>query len=143
MLILFAKKVKAVLKSCAYCGKIHDKKYICMQRDMAMKKRQRKDSTMEENKFRWSGAWKKKAEEIKQRDNYLCQACIRELHNTTIKYNPHQLEVHHATSLREDFSSRLDNNNLITLCRQHHEAAECGSIPLAEIKKIIREQEVG
>ena len=143
MLILFAKKVEALLKSCAYCGRIHDKKYLCTEKERAIKKRQCKDNTKEENKFRWSGKWKKKAEEIKQRDKYLCQVCLRELYDTKIKYNPHHLEVHHAVSLREDFSSRLDNNNLITLCREHHEAAECGSIPLAEIKKIIKEQEVG
>ena len=28
VLILFAKKVKALLKSCAYCGKIHDKNLL-------------------------------------------------------------------------------------------------------------------
>ena len=141
MLILFTKKVEVLLKSCAYCGRIHDKKYTCIEKDMAIKKRQRKDSTMEENKFRWSRVWKRKAEEIKQRDKYLCQVCMRELYNTTTKYNTHNLEVHHAVGLREDFSARLDNNNLITLCREHHEEAECGSIPLAEIKRIIREQE--
>ena len=130
-----------LLKSCTYCGKIHDKKYICMEKDMAIRKRQKKDSTMEENKFRWSGVWKRKAEEIKQRDKYLCQVCARELYNTTNKYNTHNLEVHHAVGLREDFSARLDNNNLITLCREHHEAAECGAIPLEEIKRIIMEQE--
>ena len=29
-----------MLKSCTYCGRIHDKKYICPQKKEALKKRQ-------------------------------------------------------------------------------------------------------
>ena len=37
VLILFAKKVNVLLKSCTYCGRIHDKKYICIEKDVAIK----------------------------------------------------------------------------------------------------------
>ena len=50
-------------------------------------------------------------------------------------------EVHHAISLEEDFDKRLDNDNLITLCEEHHEQAERGEIPRAVILKIVEEKE--
>ena len=65
-----------MLKSCSYCGKIHDSKYICKE-----KPKQKKEVT-EADKFRWTRVWQKKREDIKKRDLYLCQICIRELYNT-------------------------------------------------------------
>lgn len=139
-----------MLKSCTYCGKIHDKKYICQEKEKAekirhdkmidrQKKYNRKKVPDTENKFRWGRKWKKKAESIKRRDLYLCQACIRNLHGTVNQYNSHQLSVHHIVKLRDDYSRRLDDDNLITLCRMHHEMAEHGEIQasvLAEIAKV-------
>ena len=56
-----------MLRSCSYCGKIHDKKIICPQKKNAIRKHQCK-SNDKENKFRWSGVWKRKAEEIKKEE---------------------------------------------------------------------------
>lgn len=126
-----------MLKSCSYCGKIHDKKMICTQKNEAIKKRQRKASD-KENKFRWSGAWKNKANEIKERDLCLCQLCIRQQDK---RYNPHELSVHHIKKLRDAWDERLDNKNLITLCRVHHEEAESGVIPVAYLLAVASEQE--
>ncbi|EOS27631.1 hypothetical protein C806_00078 [Lachnospiraceae bacterium 3-1] len=128
-----------MLKSCTYCGKIHDKKYICPEKERAEKKR-RKKSSDRENSFRWSRDWKQKAESIKRRDLYLCQACIRNLHGTVNQYNPHQLSVHHIVKLRDDYSRRLDDDNLITLCRMHHEMAEHGEIQASVLAAIAEEQ---
>ena len=119
-----------MLKSCTYCGKIHDRKFVCKPKKEAVRKRMSKDANEKENKFRWSRAWKQKAEEIKRRDKYLCQICMRELYDTQMKYNPYQLSVHHIIKLRDDYGSRLDNENLITLCRKHHEDADCGRLTL-------------
>ncbi|KZL93544.1 HNH endonuclease [Clostridium magnum] len=124
-----------MLKSCKYCGKIHDSKYDCG------KKPQRKKQNNHKDKFRWTKAWQKKREEIKQRDNFLCQVCIRKLYDTYKQYAYDNLEVHHAIALEEDFEKRLDNDNLITVCGHHHEMAESGEIPLDVILKIIIEQE--
>ena len=65
-----------MLRSCQYCGRIHDNKFICSQKPT------RKKYTTEADKFRSTNKWRKKREEIKNRDLYLCQICIRELHNT-------------------------------------------------------------
>lgn len=70
----------------------------------------------------------------------MCQICIRELHNTKDKYNTKELSVHHNIPITENIDIALDNNNLITLCRYHHELAESNKIKRKEIQKIINEQ---
>lgn len=124
-----------MLKSCKYCGRIHDSKYDCGMKPKRKKQGNNKD------KFRWTGAWQRKREEIKDRDLHLCQICIRKLYNPHKQYNYTDLEVHHAISLEKDFSKRLDNDNLLTICEHHHEMAERGDIPCKIIKAIIDEQE--
>lgn len=124
-----------MLRSCQYCGKIHDSKCICTQ------KPRRKKYNSESDKFRWKSVWQKKREEIKKRDTYLCQICIRELYNTKTRYNTKDLEVHHNIPINEDYDKRLDNNNLLTVCHYHHELCESGEIQRKEVQQIIEEQE--
>jgi len=95
----------------------------------------------EKDKFRQTSAWRHKREEIRIRDNQLCQVCIRKLYDTLDQYTYNDVSVHHARSLATDFDKRLDNDNLITICGYHHEMAEQSRIPYKEIKKIIDEQE--
>lgn len=127
-----------MLKSCSYCGRIHDSKVICPQKEKALSKRKKMTA---KDKFRGTAAWKKKREEIKERDNFICQVCVRNLYSPLRKYETDNLQVHHAVPLEEDYNKRLDNNNLITLCERHHEMAEFGAIPIEVIKGIIWEQE--
>ena len=124
-----------MLKSCKFCMRIHDSKYDCGKKPVRKKQGNNKD------KFRWTQAWQHKREEIKQRDSYLCQVCIRKLYDTKQQYNYDDLEVHHAVPLEEDFDKRLDNDILLTICGTHHEKAENGEIPRDVILTIIREQE--
>ncbi|UWG96793.1 HNH endonuclease [Dehalobacter sp. DCM] len=124
-----------MLKSCKYCNRIHDTKHDCG------KKPQRKKQGNDKDKFRSTKVWQNKREEIRQRDKYLCQVCIRKLYDTHTQYTYDDLEVHHAIPLEQDFDKRLDNDNLITICERHHEMAERGEIPKDEILKIIAEQE--
>ena len=124
-----------MLRSCKYCGRIHDSKFICNQ------KPKRRRYNTEADKFRWTSKWQKKREEIKKRDLYLCQICIRKLYNTSIKYNTEDLEVHHNISIEKDYKKRLDNNNLLTVCHYHHELCESGKISKEEVQQIINEQE--
>ncbi len=124
-----------MLKSCKYCGKIHDSKFDCGMKPKGKKQGNDKD------KFRWTRAWQKKRNEIKKRDLYLCQVCIRKLYDTDNQYTYDDLEVHHAVPLEEDFEKRLEDSNLITLCGRHHEMAESGKIPFGSIQIIIMEQE--
>ena len=124
-----------MLRSCMYCGRIHDSKYICKE------KPSKKKTITEADKFRWTRIWQKKREEIKKRDLYLCQICIRELYNTVTKYNTEELSVHHNIPINEDYNKRLDNDDLLTVCDYHHKMCESGEIPRDEVQRIINEQE--
>ncbi|MDF2510457.1 MAG: hypothetical protein K0S04_323 [Herbinix sp.] len=136
------KKWRDMLKSCTYCNRIHDSKHICQQKQTAINNRQRRYKTDREiDKFRSSGAWRRKREDIRERDKYLCQICIRNLYGTTQQYTYDNQSVHHAIPLDEDFEKRLDNDNLITSCDNHHEMMESGEIPMDVVLKIIAEQE--
>nr|DAY18881.1 MAG TPA: NinG recombination protein [Caudoviricetes sp.] len=123
-----------MLRACPYCQRVHDKKYDCGKRPQELKR-----NTVS-NRFRNSAAWTKKRKEIRERDNNLCQACIRDLEGTKVKYNSKMLSVHHAIAIHKDYSRRLDNDNLLTLCAYHHDQAEKGKIKYQIIKNIIDEQ---
>lgn len=123
-----------MLKSCKYCMRIHDSKFDCGKKPV------RKKQYNTKNSFRSTHAWTKKSNEIRDRDNNLCQICIRKLYKTINQYTYDNLEVHHAIALEDDFDKRLDDDILITLCKMHHELAESGEIPLIEVLSIISVQ---
>jgi len=56
-----------------------------------------------------------------------------------MQYNFNDLEVHHIERIADAWDKRLEDNNLISLCRYHHELAEKGTIPAKELKNIIFE----
>lgn len=124
-----------IYRSCKWCGRTHKENYICYKKSPKQKK------NTEAVKFRNSMVWQSKREEIKKRDKYLCQVCIRNLYEPRYQYQYEDLHVHHAVPVIENESGHLDNNNLITLCSEHHHMADKGKIPLMEIKEIIEEQE--
>lgn len=124
-------------KACPYCGKIHDKKHICDQKPLPMF-RGRKNPGREDI-FRWSYDWKQKRKEIMKRDRYLCRACLNLLPGTVKRLNNKELSVHHIRPVRTNWEQRLDNGNLITLCRMHHESAESGLIPAKILLKIVQD----
>lgn len=124
-----------MLKSCKYCGRIHESTYDCGKKPAKKKKNTKVD------KFRWSRTWQKKREEIRLRDNHRCQVCARLLFEPVREYETDNLSVHHAVSIEADWDKRLDNDNLLTLCGMHHDMAEKGVITYETIKKIIEEQE--
>jgi 5-methylcytosine-specific restriction enzyme A len=124
-----------MLRSCSHCGRIHDRKYQCPM------KPKRIYTVTYIDKFRWTSAWRKKRKLINARDKHLCQVCIRELHNTQLKYNFTNIEVHHIVPIAKDWDKRLDDDNLISLCKYHHEMAERGEISKDELFEIVREQE--
>ena len=124
-----------MLRSCPYCGRIHDKKYICSKKPI------RKKYGTEQNRFRSKNVWTKKAKEIKERDGFLCQICMKKLFETVRQFNSHELEVHHIVPLAEDYDLRLENENLITLCVRHHKMADDGIIPASLLLEIAKENE--
>ena len=128
-----------MLKSCHYCGRIHDKKYVCPQKEEAIKRRQKKKGT-KEDKFRSSSEWKWKRD-IRLRDRQICQVCVRGLYTAEKEIQTEGIEVHHIVPIEEDWDRRMDGENLITLCRYHHEMAEKEQIKRVILKKIAKEQE--
>lgn len=129
-----------MLKSCHYCGRIHDKNYMCLQKEAAIKSRQKKKGK-KEDRFRSSAEWKWKREDIRIRDRQMCQVCARGLYDAEKEVRTKDIEVHHIVPIEEDWDSRMDGENLVTLCRYHHEMAEKNQIKRIILKKIAQEQE--
>lgn len=65
-------------------------------------------------KFYSSKAWQKLREYIKARDNYLCQDCLKEGRIRAAS------QVHHIIPILRDWDKRFDEENLISLCHEHH-----------------------
>jgi hypothetical protein len=67
--------------------------------------------------------------------------CLRKIHGGARQYNFEDLQVHHAVSIARRQDLKLCGENLITICPHHHDMCERGKISVAEVKKIIGEQE--
>lgn len=67
------------------------------------------------NKFYKSKEWNKVRQLAILRDHALCKDCLD--NNTITSYNT----VHHIVPIKEDWSKRLDINNLICLCESCHQ----------------------
>lgn len=124
-------------KSCTYCGRIHDSKYICEPKKAYQIKRWNSSKDSESAKFRSSYAWTNKSKHIRQLDNHMCLCCLNELQGTVKKYNTQHLQVHHIIPVEEDYSLRLEDNNLITVCERHHELCENGKISRSQQQSLI------
>ena len=62
----------------------------------------------------------------------MCQYCLKQG-----RYTFNGLSVHHITPINEAYDKRLDDDNLITLCDEHHKAAERGEISKKELYEIV------
>lgn len=123
-----------MLKSCRYCGRIHDSKYDCGKKPIYRKHGSKPDQ------YHSSYQWTMLSKRIKQRDHYLCQACLHGLDGEGIRYTTDNLEVHHIIPISEEWELRRDHDNLITLCRMHHEMAEAGHLPRSKLQEIVIER---
>ena len=119
--------------TCRYCG-IVPRGHVCPNR----KSRQKADNS-QAVKFRNTKAWARKSTEIRQRDRYLCQCCLRNLYDTIEWLNYKTVEVHHIVGINEDYNRRLDNDNLISLCSYHHKMADKGDIPKQVLLDIVKD----
>jgi 5-methylcytosine-specific restriction endonuclease McrA len=73
--------------------------------------------------------WREKRDEIRERDMFGCVCCQKKIHDLGKRqFDTEGIEVHHIIPLVENFDLRLDDDNLISLCREHHELAEKGTI---------------
>ncbi len=124
-------------KSCVYCGKSHEYNETCPKRAEYRNKYKydyKRDSLAD--KFRNSRIWREKRSEIQRRDCYLCRYCFC----VEKKINTSDLSVHHIIPIEKNYNLRLDNGNLITLCRLHHEQAEKGLIKSENLRNILHLQ---
>lgn len=121
-------------KSCSVCGRVHKSGERCPQ------KKSFKKAGREADKFRSSQAWKDKREQVRQRDRFMCRWCLHKAEGkklTSEAVNYRSLQVHHITPLDEDYSLRLEDSNLITLCPLCHELAERGDISRGELGELV------
>ena len=117
-----------MLKSCRYCGKVHDSKIEC-----AMKPKKKKREYKEYEAPRYTKAMRDKSKEIKQRAKYLCEVCKLEG-----RYVYDRLETHHIIKLIDAPELALEDTNLICLCRNCHEKAEKNEISIEFLHKITK-----
>ena len=112
----------AMLKSCKYCGHIHDSKYDC-----GSKPKRSKENT-EQTRLRTCRKWNKTRKQVNDRDHFICRVCF-----ARGVIHADGLETHHIVPLAEDDSLAYEEDNLITLCVEHHKAADKGLIARAEL----------
>ena len=122
-----------MLKACKYCGKIHSRDYQCEKKPVYYRVR-----NSDIDKFRNTQQWINKRTHIKERDKYLCVACLNNLYGTIKRINTDDLSVHHIQPMSKAWGLRLEDDNLITLCRCHHELAEKGIIKASQLKEIVK-----
>ena len=111
-------------QSCRWCGRIHDSRFDCGKRP-----KQRR-VIRDEEAGRYSEAWKRKSRKVKEDCNHLCQYCLE-----NGEYTYEDLEAHHIEPLIEG-GALLDDDNIVVLCRRHHELAESGEIDRETLKKL-------
>ena len=128
-----------MLKSCSYCGRIHDSKKECKQKKEAERKRWENRKQTKALMFRRSGEWTDKSIQIRKRDNYMCLCCKAMLEGTKKQFNTSGLSVHHIIPIEEAYECRLDSENLITVCGPHHEMCEAGKISKKVQKALVKE----
>lgn len=115
-------------RSCSRCGRVHSTKYKCNSGKIY--------SGGDERKLRSTYEWTKKAAEIKEHANYLCEIC--RLDGIYVYDN---LETHHIIKVTEDKTRLLDNYNLVCLCSRCHKKADAGEIDRDLLFEIARGRE--
>lgn len=127
-----------MLKSCKYCGRVHDSRYDCGKRPRFARARR-----SAEHEFRSKKIWTDKSLDIRTRDHFCCQLCARDIMRPPALplINVEDVQVHHITPVAEDPDMALDELNLVTVCRYHHELCEQGKISRDELRRIAWEQE--
>ena len=116
-----------MLKLCGRCGKLHELGYKCRAGQVY--------SGGEERKLRATNKWTRKSVQIREDAQNLCEVCRAEG-----RYTFDNLEVHHITKLSTDKELLLEDDNLITLCQEHHKQADRGAISAEYLRKLALER---
>lgn len=121
-----------MLISCSRCGRVHE-------RGKCFKARPKGDAPRTPaQRFRSTARWTELSRRVRERDSYLCQACLRD---DPPRYTTARLSVHHIVPIAADFDRRDDPANLITLCDACHELAESGEIPAESLAEWAQDAE--
>ncbi|MCI7758533.1 MAG: HNH endonuclease [[Eubacterium] saphenum] len=107
---------------CNVCGKVHTGRCKAVYSG---------ERNSEADKFRNTQLWKRTAKFILERDFHCCRVCLE----NGLLVN-RGLSVHHIIPLAEDFDLRVEETNLITLCRHCHERAERGLISRERLREL-------
>lgn len=113
------------LKTCSRCGRIHARGYKCNVGRVTAK--------TDESRLRSTYRWTKKAKQIKDDANGLCEVC-----KAQGVYTYDGLEVHHITKLKEDPNGLLEDDNLIALCVYHHKQADDGELDADYLRELAK-----
>ena len=119
-------------KSCKYCGRTHPAGEVCRLKPAPKYNYDRSDAKV--RRFRNSFEWRKKRAEIRERDNYLCRVCF-----SLGRMTHHGISVHHIESLSDRFDLRLRDDNLLSLCEEHHRAADSGKFTRKHLKNMTKQ----
>lgn len=121
-----------MLRSCPYCGRIHDSRFDCGKRPVQKKFYPKKRGAAD--LFRSTKEWQRTREMVRARDRNLCRWCLS---RGMLSYD--KLSVHHIEPLEQAWELRSEEDNLITLCPICHEMAESGKIPRDALKRLAQE----
>lgn len=115
-----------MFKACSRCGKVHDTSYRCN----ANKPKYHYERP-ETDRLRNTQKWAKKAVDIKEQAQYLCEVCRDK---KILNYK--NLEVHHIEKLRDKPDMLIEDSNLICLCIKHHKQADRGQLSKDYLRKL-------
>ncbi|EOU1723627.1 hypothetical protein M1Z83_000624 [Clostridium perfringens] len=73
-----------------------------------------------ENKFYSSSSWQKLRASVMRECGYKCYVCSNVHDDTDVRHYTEAREVHHVIPIRDCWDKRLDVDNLVCLCTEHH-----------------------
>lgn len=117
-----------------YCGRFHDSKHTCSEKQAALASYIRKASAADE--FRQRSCWKNNlSPKVKRDAGYVCEVC-----KANGRYIFTDLSVHHIVPINAAPELANDERNLICVCADCHEAAEKGKLDREFLRKLAAER---
>ncbi|MBI6065010.1 HNH endonuclease [Clostridium perfringens] len=113
----------ARLISCNFCFGYHPKGTECSKKpkkDYKLKKENLDEVNKMENKFYSSSAWQKTRASVMRECGWKCYVCSNVYPDTNLRHYTEAREVHHVIPIRDCWDKRLDVDNLVCLCTEHH-----------------------
>ncbi|MDB8794283.1 HNH endonuclease signature motif containing protein [Romboutsia sp. 1001216sp1] len=108
---------------CKHCMKIHDREYECGSKKKH--RRMKQQARRNDNRYKVyndcynTSRWKKVREQVLKDANYMCEVCME-----LGKINYTDIQVHHVEKVKNNVERMYDIDNLIVVCREHHNIIE-------------------